>query len=293
MSEIIRTVKSSMDVFFSNYIKKQINLSNVSTKKYTYLLILSSFALFTALSYINILNFELISFRIGLDIFIIKNNNKELLVNVYKIESLLTSISLISIIVHGIYGIFFDLGTFYFLIKIRNTILLMSILDFVFKNRTIVSIFILSSALMIKILLFELFVFMTLPFVDQNSLVLYTEKIYSLIKDFIHNIIDRIFEPLSRPNNTLNRPFEDLSFIYQNIRPNFVINTEREKEYIRSLPTIESDEEFTCSICQNVNEHDLDIVSLRCGHKFHRSCILQSVETGNISCPNCREPIYI
>ena len=44
-----------------------------------------------------------------------------------------------------------------------------------------------------------------------------------------------------------------------------------------------------CSICfEPLNQNNLQIYSLDCGHRFHTDCIIKNTQMGNISCPNCR-----
>lgn len=46
-----------------------------------------------------------------------------------------------------------------------------------------------------------------------------------------------------------------------------------------------------CSICMNKIKHDERI--LECNHSFHIDCIKQWRQTGNYSCPVCREPFDV
>lgn len=52
----------------------------------------------------------------------------------------------------------------------------------------------------------------------------------------------------------------------------------------------------TCSICLVKFKGDRDIVintrTFLCGHTFHNHCITSWHQTGNSTCPNCRERLY-
>jgi hypothetical protein len=46
-----------------------------------------------------------------------------------------------------------------------------------------------------------------------------------------------------------------------------------------------------CSICLTPTSRTRATKEMRCGHKFHRSCIEEWVERGHDSCPMCRKNI--
>jgi len=46
-----------------------------------------------------------------------------------------------------------------------------------------------------------------------------------------------------------------------------------------------------CNICKDLNNDSS--INLKCGHKYHRECILLSIKHSSNECPYCRQYIYI
>ena len=46
-----------------------------------------------------------------------------------------------------------------------------------------------------------------------------------------------------------------------------------------------------CSVCLDVIEKNGDSAKTPCGHRFHLTCLMQSVRAGTLTCPLCRGDI--
>lgn len=292
----------AFDMILKHYIKHQINISNIDTfMKTTYiqLSLMSLIAIVDLFYNINIFMTPLIFVRIFLGVHIKKTNNRELYGSLYRLESALTLSLIISLIPNLFYGLFFDMGIFFKFVRFRNTIFLISYLDIVFKNSSVIYIMIFSLFYLIFTSIFEIFVFLAVPFTDRGDLEQSTERLFRMSEKNIKAFFTYIFSYFGIDITRLISPRQINPIppeIFQNVfnqYNNFIERVERVKQYIEGLPIEEEvDPEFVCSICHNdEHENDVNIIKLRCGHLFHRDCILSSVNNNILTCPNCREPI--
>lgn len=49
--------------------------------------------------------------------------------------------------------------------------------------------------------------------------------------------------------------------------------------------------EHNCPICMNAIQNNNNFIALDCSHKFHASCIFQTLSTNHDKCPICRGEI--
>jgi hypothetical protein len=63
--------------------------------------------------------------------------------------------------------------------------------------------------------------------------------------------------------------------------------------FLINVGQVENNEEDTCQICLETIEKGVQIYNLDCQHKFHSSCLEQSISFQHYDCPACREKIPI
>lgn len=70
---------------------------------------------------------------------------------------------------------------------------------------------------------------------------------------------------------------------------NSLTNLKLSINYIKEIYRKKASEDLTCPICLSMFE-EKDIIITECGHKFHHSCLKESLKRGN-KCPICRSQL--
>lgn len=68
---------------------------------------------------------------------------------------------------------------------------------------------------------------------------------------------------------------------------------QKDNTFIIDCSKIEITEKDNCQICLEEIEKDESIYDLECKHKFHLTCLDESVSFQHYYCPSCREKIPI
>ena len=302
------------------YINNQIGNSSFSS----FFMVFST-CLLTCILLVNFIGLSLINFssvmifyKIIVNLFLLRDNNKSLIKYFSNVDVLLMLISnfiLIPLLFLNIFISYFNYQTTVNIMFFVKTSWLFVFLN-IQKNLTLIILLFLGTLnflLFIITAMFEMNMFLLTLFISEIDIQPITNY---FIKPAVNYIIYILIELIFYVNDINNIITDDQTilldtFIFGHdtgrvrnridrrtiIRQYIPINSDGritiQNNFINSLPSHNTDSEYICGICLSNNSEHLNNISvkLQCNHIFHRYCLNQCTNAHIFNCPMCRANI--